>query len=198
MGKAIPEHLFVDFRRNDSGARIRDKVLTGLYDIVSEHHGRPVYRKRRDGQCGEAPASSVVVLHYWDGRGRRHLDANIGWWFAARIGGDEVWAFHESDSFEPPRRGWVCHDLFGLSSDEFELVIEPRDGDAVPASRQPSPQQAPPEDAQSRSDRVDSYVERGARQYERSRSRGRRSPPAPVGPGHRASRATKPRGARPQ
>ena len=63
------------------------------------------------------------MLHYWGGGGSNRQDDDAGWWFGTHIGGSEVWAFHDEDSLEPPRRGWLCLDM----SDEFELVIEPQD-----------------------------------------------------------------------
>ena len=144
MGKQIPQCLLVVFRRTDSGELLREEVLTGYYDLVGEHYGRPVYRRRPTGQPEWTLAGSgVIILHYWGGDGTNPADAEVGWWFGPRIGSEEVWAFHDLDSLEPPRRGWLCLKVCGNPTDGVELVIEPYDGEPALARRhQPPPRRA--------------------------------------------------------
>merc|ERR1712087_1022409 len=63
-----------------------------------ENHGRRTYK--RDGQVGGLD----VMLYFWDQRDGPNF---CGWWFGPKVGGDQVWAYHNNkDAQTPPLSGW--------------------------------------------------------------------------------------------
>eukprot|EP00928_Gymnodinium_smaydae_P084977 TRINITY_DN6826_c0_g3_i1.p1 TRINITY_DN6826_c0_g3~~TRINITY_DN6826_c0_g3_i1.p1 ORF type:complete len:649 (+),score=169.64 TRINITY_DN6826_c0_g3_i1:153-2099(+) len=77
-------------------------VIDGRFASHSTNHGRPVYKKE------EKAKGMDVLIYYWDDRD----DADMcGWWFGPKVGGDQVWAHHPSESSTPPEAKWhVPHD----------------------------------------------------------------------------------------
>lgn len=132
MGKAIAMRVFACFRLKASGRRmrrrIREKVLTGYYDLVDFNHGKPVYKRVKTTH-----RDREVYLHYWAGGGSPQSAEDVGWWFGSRIGSNDVWAFHDQDSLEPPSRGWLFLEPLPGDGNKLELVVEPRDEDEGPA-----------------------------------------------------------------
>merc|ERR1712151_854350 len=62
------------------------------------NHGRPTYK--RNGQVGGLD----VMLYFWDQRDGPNF---CGWWFGPKVGGDQVWAYHNNkDAQTPPLTGW--------------------------------------------------------------------------------------------
>ena len=45
-----------------------------------------------------------MQLYYWDDRDGASF---CGWWFGPKVGGDQVWAYHPSNTATtPPKTGW--------------------------------------------------------------------------------------------
>ena len=180
--KRVSQRLHVRFRRTDSRRKVRDKVLTGFYDLDGENHGWPVYRRHRD-RPGNAPDCEEVVLYHWNDEGNGRLGSEVGWWFGTGVGSSEVWAFHDDASLEPPRRGWITLDFFEAPLGTFELIVQPCDGEPAPAPRRQSPPQPPRRRSPTPRGSVGAWVKRQAHRNERSRSPQRRACPTPVSPG---------------
>lgn len=73
-------------------------IVRGNFTANGQNHGRPTYRK--DQQVNGLD----VMLYYWDERDGPNF---CGWWFGPKVGGDQVWAYHNSRSaMTPPTRGW--------------------------------------------------------------------------------------------
>lgn len=79
----------------------RDELLDGAYRRTKGfNHGKPVY-------CKEDRSGKPVKIYFWDGRDHAEF---AGWWFGAEVGGESVWAHHESKSAVPPNKGWMIVD----------------------------------------------------------------------------------------
>jgi hypothetical protein len=53
-----------------------------------------------------------VQLYYWDDRDGASF---CGWWFGPKVGGDQVWAYHPSNTATtPPKTGWKAGMGMGL------------------------------------------------------------------------------------
>eukprot|EP00435_Cladocopium_sp_Y103_P054561 s421_g17.t2 len=88
------------------------RIVRGNFTANGQNHGRPTYRK--DQQVNGLD----VMLYYWDERDGPNF---CGWWFGPKVGGDQVWAYHNSRSaMTPPTRGWkVPYD--GPVDDTFSI-----------------------------------------------------------------------------
>lgn len=99
---------------------------TGLPDDVARLlkrsgdvlHDRPVYE-----------GDEHIMLYYWEEDGWPS-----GWWLGEKLGGDQVFAFNESDCCDPPPEGWRCpwhlevNTTFQVQSrPESEIVERPID-----------------------------------------------------------------------
>ncbi|CAK0799231.1 unnamed protein product, partial [Prorocentrum cordatum] len=72
-------------------------IVTGSFTAVTQNHGKPAYKK--DSQVNGLD----VMLYFWDERDGK---AFSGWWFGPKVGGDQVWAYHPSNTMTPPKSGW--------------------------------------------------------------------------------------------
>eukprot|EP00441_Pelagodinium_beii_P037596 CAMPEP_0197630770 /NCGR_PEP_ID=MMETSP1338-20131121/8149_1 /TAXON_ID=43686 ORGANISM="Pelagodinium beii, Strain RCC1491" /NCGR_SAMPLE_ID=MMETSP1338 /ASSEMBLY_ACC=CAM_ASM_000754 /LENGTH=169 /DNA_ID=CAMNT_0043202069 /DNA_START=40 /DNA_END=545 /DNA_ORIENTATION=+ len=62
-------------------------IVRGTFTLISENHGRPVYKKNE--QVISNGAALEVQLYFWDERDGPNF---CGWWFGPKVGGDQVWA----------------------------------------------------------------------------------------------------------
>lgn len=73
-------------------------IVRGNFTANGQNHGRPTYKK--DTQVNGLD----VQLYYWDDRDGASF---CGWWFGPKVGGDQVWAYHPSNTATtPPKTGW--------------------------------------------------------------------------------------------
>ncbi|CAK0799245.1 unnamed protein product [Prorocentrum cordatum] len=72
-------------------------IVRGSFTAVGQNHGKPSYKK--DTQVNGLD----VMLYFWD---ERDGQAFSGWWFGPKVGGDQVWAYHPSNTMTPPTTGW--------------------------------------------------------------------------------------------
>ena len=69
--------------------------VNGSYEVVSQHHGRPAYKK----------IGAEMFLYYHDFRDGACF---AGWWFGLAVGSDSVLARHtDATSLAPPPCGWA-------------------------------------------------------------------------------------------
>jgi len=73
-------------------------IVRGNFTANGQNHGRPTYKK--DTQVNGLD----VQLYFWDDRDGASF---CGWWFGPKVGGDQVWAYHPSNTATtPPKTGW--------------------------------------------------------------------------------------------
>ena len=73
-------------------------IVRGDFTHAGDNHGKLVYKK--DTQVNGLD----VMIYFWD---QRDGVAFCGWWFGPKVGGDQVWAYHPSQtSATPPKAGW--------------------------------------------------------------------------------------------
>lgn len=121
-----PEALVVSGCQNETVA----SIVHGEFALVTENHGRPVYRKDRKFNDLD------VMLYYWDERDGPNF---CGWWFGPKVGGDQVWAYQPDRSqLNPPPSGWkVPYD----GDVDQTFAVTPKGGTQPPVSH---PAGAPP------------------------------------------------------
>lgn len=87
-------------------------IVHGSFVLVGDNHGRPVYRK-------QPVVNGVnVELYFWDARDGADFS---GWWFGPKVGGDQVWAYHDDKAgMSPPVNSWRVP--FGGPVDPMFLV----------------------------------------------------------------------------
>jgi len=73
-------------------------IVRGHFSRLGENHGRPTFKKTTQANGLD------VMLYFWDDRDGPAL---CGWWFGPKVGGDQVWAFHNSNDVHPPASGWM-------------------------------------------------------------------------------------------
>jgi len=89
-------------------------LVEGAFVLVSNNHGRPVYRKEQQAECGD------IVLYFWDDRDGPNF---CGWYFGREVGGDQVIAHHmDRESPLPPSAGWRGPGLLCLRADKFQQL----------------------------------------------------------------------------
>ena len=106
------------------------------YEIGGQHHGKPVYRRRRrplsDDIDNNDLANEFLYLYFFDDG--NHIDT--GWWLGPEVGGEVAMAFNECYAAEPPEHGW-----------RFYLVTSPPRSSPQRSAprRSPSPVRSPPQ-----------------------------------------------------
>ena len=84
------------------GTAIVSKIIQGQYSAKRWNHSKPVYEKEE-----VSFGCPSVLIYFWDNRDGERLH---GWWFAPKMGGDQVWAFNPSnlgpDDLTVPKSGW--------------------------------------------------------------------------------------------
>ena len=106
------------------------------YEIGGQHHGKPVYRRRRrplsDDIDNNELANEFLYLYFFDDG--NHIDT--GWWLGPEVGGEVALAFNECYAAEPPEHGW-----------RFYLVTSPPRSSPQRSAprRSPSPVRSPPQ-----------------------------------------------------
>ncbi|CAK0834030.1 unnamed protein product [Prorocentrum cordatum] len=123
-------------RQRSERVHPEDKTASGKYAPSGSNHGRPCFTKRaqREGQLVD---EHEVHLYYW----RQDDDPDMsGWWFGQEVGGETVWARHESCAHLPPKRGWTV-----VNGGQTDLEMSVEDAGAGRRSPlQPRAQPAPP------------------------------------------------------
>ncbi|CAK9059818.1 unnamed protein product [Durusdinium trenchii] len=72
-------------------------IVRGTFTVNGQNHARPTYKK-------DTKVNGLdVQLYYWDGSDD---PAFCGWWFGAKVGGNDVWAYAASSTLTPPKTGW--------------------------------------------------------------------------------------------
>jgi len=77
------------------------RVMRGTYAAtLQKHHGKTIYRRT------EQVDHLDVLVYFWQGQSSTGDIAETGWWFGARAGCNQVWAFSPCGSDRPPKCGW--------------------------------------------------------------------------------------------
>jgi len=102
-------------------------IVRGSFQLAGENHGKPAYKK--DGQVNGLD----VMTYFWD---ERDGPGFCGWWFGPKVGGDQVWAYHnDKTAAMPPQTGWkVPYD--GPVDQTFVIGYKPKGGAAAPQQQQ--------------------------------------------------------------
>lgn len=99
--------------------------IIGEYSEDGVDHGRPSFKKKTRANGG-----IDVFVYYWD---ERDGEAWNGWWFANKVGGDQILVRNGSAEAKPPADGWTIP--WYDSEVETDLTIvrgPPGYGDAAP------------------------------------------------------------------